>query len=262
MAVAASLTAGFCEVLYRGFFCGLMTWVPAQPPWNLAVIFGGRISTRTRGVIKHEAPVFGVAYLLTGSLWVPILLHATVDVTSLLTTSIALEDGKGSLRRPRRTSKTYEGQGGQMRPRVIVHNEISVDGRMDFYAGDMGLYYEIAGRLGADASLAGSETIIKGMAQFGDDISEEPEQASPPAADRPLFAVVDSRGRIDQWPLIQKQPYWGRIVVLCSEATPRAYLDGLRGLGIDYIVHGPDRVDLAPSLEEAREPLRREGAAS
>ena len=82
-----------------------------------------------------------------------------------------------------------------MRPRVIVHNEISVDGRMDFYAGDIGLYYEVAGRLGADASLAGSETIIKGMAQFGGDISDEPEENSPPAADRPLFAVVDSRGQ-------------------------------------------------------------------
>ena len=38
--------------------------------------------------------------------------------------------------------------------------------------------------------------------------------------------------------------------MLCSEATPRPYLDGLRGLGIDYIVHGSDRVDLAPALEE------------
>jgi len=137
-----------------------------------------------------------------------------------------------------------------MRPRVIVHNEISADGRMDFYAGDIALYYEVAGRLSADASLAGSETIIKGMAQFGGDITDEPAEDSPPAADRPLFAVVDSRGRIDQWPLIRKQPYWGRIVVLCSEATPRPYLDGLRALGIDYIVRGSDRVDLLPSLEE------------
>lgn len=35
--------------------------------------------------------VLGVAYLLTGTLWVPIVLHAVVDVTSGLTGSVALE---------------------------------------------------------------------------------------------------------------------------------------------------------------------------
>jgi hypothetical protein len=35
--------------------------------------------------------ILGAAYLLTGSLWVGIVLHATIDITSLLTASIALE---------------------------------------------------------------------------------------------------------------------------------------------------------------------------
>ena len=102
MAVAASLTAGFCEeVLYRGFFLWyLMTWLPASAAVGIsAVVFGvAHIYQGLGGVIKAvvAGAVFGVAYLLTGSLWVPILLHATVDVTSLLTTSIALEDGKGA----------------------------------------------------------------------------------------------------------------------------------------------------------------------
>ena len=37
--------------------------------------------------------VLGVAYLLTGTLWVPIALHAIVDVTSGLTGSAAFEQG-------------------------------------------------------------------------------------------------------------------------------------------------------------------------
>ena len=102
IAVAASLTAGFCEeVLYRGFFLWyLMTWIPTSVAVGIsAVIFGvAHLYQGLGGVIKAvvAGAVFGAAYLLTGSLWVPILLHATVDVTSLLTTSIALEDGKGS----------------------------------------------------------------------------------------------------------------------------------------------------------------------
>jgi len=133
-----------------------------------------------------------------------------------------------------------------MRPRVIVHNEISVDGRMDVYAGDMGLYYEIAGRLGADASLVGSETIVAGMEQFADDL----ESDSVPDPTGPLLAVVDGRGRIDRWAVLKRQPYWSRIVVLCSEATPRAYTDMLSSLGIERVTNGTDRVDLAASLDE------------
>ena len=45
-----------------------------------------------------------------------------------------------------------------MLPRVIIHNGISVDGRMDWFTGDLGLYYGLAALLNADAMLSGSET--------------------------------------------------------------------------------------------------------
>ncbi|OGT24975.1 MAG: hypothetical protein A2Z17_00650 [Gammaproteobacteria bacterium RBG_16_66_13] len=43
---------------------------------------------------------------------------------------------------------------------MILHNAISLDGRLDGFNLDVGLYYEIAGRLGADAILSGSNTIL------------------------------------------------------------------------------------------------------
>jgi 2,5-diamino-6-(ribosylamino)-4(3H)-pyrimidinone 5'-phosphate reductase len=137
-----------------------------------------------------------------------------------------------------------------VRPRVVVHNEISVDGRMDLYAGDMGLYYEIAARLGADASLVGSQTLITGMSQFGEDLVDESSESRPAKTEGPLLAVVDSRGRVKQWPLLKCQPFWGRIVVLCSSVTPQSYTNTLERLGIEYLVHGGDHVDLAAALEE------------
>ena len=100
MAVALSLTAGFCEeVLYRGFFMWyLMAWFPGLAAVAIsAVVFGvAHLYQGWGGVLKTTAVgvIFGVAYLLTGSLWVPIILHVMLDVSSLLTGSVALEHGK------------------------------------------------------------------------------------------------------------------------------------------------------------------------
>ena len=48
------------------------------------------------------------------------------------------------------------------KPKVIIFNGLSLDGRMDFGSGaiDMGLYYELASRWNADAMLSGSETML------------------------------------------------------------------------------------------------------
>ncbi len=96
--VALSLTAGVCEeVIYRGFLMWYaMTWLPgAAAVLVSAVVFGlahlylGWGMGVLRGTIMGV--ILGAAYLLTGTLWVPIALHAAVDVTSGLTGSVAHE---------------------------------------------------------------------------------------------------------------------------------------------------------------------------
>ena len=47
-----------------------------------------------------------------------------------------------------------------MLPRVILHNGVSVDGRMDWFNGDIGLYYELTARWPIDAILSGSGTML------------------------------------------------------------------------------------------------------
>lgn len=94
---ALSLTAGFCEeVLFRGFLIWyLRTWLPLPVAVaGSAVLFGiAHLYQGWGGVLKTAAAgaVLGAAYALTGSLWVPIALHATVDVTSGLAGSLAFE---------------------------------------------------------------------------------------------------------------------------------------------------------------------------
>ena len=95
LAIAVSLTAGVCEeVLYRGFFLWyLMSWLPGWIAVAIsAVVFGiAHLYLGWGGVLKATIAgiIFGAAYLLTGSLWVPIALHAVVDISSFLTGSIA-----------------------------------------------------------------------------------------------------------------------------------------------------------------------------
>jgi 2,5-diamino-6-(ribosylamino)-4(3H)-pyrimidinone 5'-phosphate reductase len=136
---------------------------------------------------------------------------------------------------------------------VILHNAVSLDGRLDGFAADVGPYYEIAGRLGAQAILSGSNTILTGFAASPED---EPAAEAPPPSegnDRPLLVVVDSRGRIDIWEHIRRQPYWRGVIALGSRATPSAALVRQRSAGIQSIVAGIRRVDLAEALSRIAE---------
>jgi 2,5-diamino-6-(ribosylamino)-4(3H)-pyrimidinone 5'-phosphate reductase len=138
-----------------------------------------------------------------------------------------------------------------MLPYVILHMGVSVDGRMDWGGGSDNPYYELVEQFGADTDISGSDTIIK--AQFPDD----PEKAlgqiyadwiKKPS--RPLHAIVDSRGRIKNWEIIKKQPWWKGYISLCSEGTPKSHLKYLKELDINYVIAGKQNVDLRVSLEK------------
>lgn len=49
------------------------------------------------------------------------------------------------------------------RPQVIIHNLISLDGRLDSFPADAGLYYEMAARLPHQAVLTGSGTMLAAL---------------------------------------------------------------------------------------------------
>lgn len=146
-----------------------------------------------------------------------------------------------------------------MLPRVILHNGVSLDGRVDGYQGGIGQFYQVASAFQADAMLSGSDTLLVayGSAPPPDEQAEpaQTELTSAPEADqdgediRALLVVPDSRGRIHNWPQIRREPWWRDVVVLCSQATPQDYVDGLRQMGVDTIIAGYDHVDLAAALE-------------
>jgi 2,5-diamino-6-(ribosylamino)-4(3H)-pyrimidinone 5'-phosphate reductase len=123
---------------------------------------------------------------------------------------------------------------------------------MDWFTPDIGLYYEIASRFDEDAMLSGSNTILamptEEEPEEGDEIAEPPETGADGA--RRLLVVVDSRGRVRNWPFLQKQPYWRDVVALCSGTTPQSHLEYLDREHVAYIVTGEEHVDLRAALEE------------
>lgn len=141
-------------------------------------------------------------------------------------------------------------------PRVILHTAVSADGRIDGPAPDVGLYYGLAARFGEDATLGGSETLLRAPGQGSDaDVAAlNPASGAVPAAEgrageRPLLVLVDSRGRVRNLAWWRSQPYWRDVVVLASRTTPRGYLEYVKRLGIEALVHGEDRADLRAGLE-------------
>jgi 2,5-diamino-6-(ribosylamino)-4(3H)-pyrimidinone 5'-phosphate reductase len=136
-----------------------------------------------------------------------------------------------------------------MFPRVILHNGVSVDGRLDWFTGDIGLYYELVATFEADATLCGSNTILAAAPTATEDTDHSNEKSAPPEH---WLAIVDSRGRISNLAWLRRQPYWRDIIMLCSADTPATYVDDLRRQKIEFIVAGQNRVDLRQALAELK----------
>jgi membrane protease YdiL (CAAX protease family) len=97
------LTAGVCEEwLYRGFFLAVVAAVAGGPPsWVLVAVAGvafglahayqGRAGIVLTGALGG---VMAVLYLGTGSLLLPVLLHAAIDLRFLLVPTRALPAGR------------------------------------------------------------------------------------------------------------------------------------------------------------------------
>lgn len=146
-----------------------------------------------------------------------------------------------------------------MLPRVTIHNEISVDGRITGSSTDLHRYYLVGHRWHPDAILMGCDTVIAAF-QASEAVDEmQPERLVPPEDlddsprdSLPLLAVPDSRGRIRSWPTLLKEP-WRQVVALCTEKTPASYLERLDELQVEYVIAGEDRVDLREALKALHE---------
>jgi 2,5-diamino-6-(ribosylamino)-4(3H)-pyrimidinone 5'-phosphate reductase len=133
-----------------------------------------------------------------------------------------------------------------MRPKVILHNAVSADGRTTGLAPNFGLFYQLARHWDEDLTLAGSDTILAALRQA----PEPPSQAPLDPSRRGRLAVIDSRGRIKDWRRVKMWPFWSAFVSICAGSTPREHRDYLRYQDVEDLTAGEERVDLSLALQE------------
>jgi 2,5-diamino-6-(ribosylamino)-4(3H)-pyrimidinone 5'-phosphate reductase len=136
-----------------------------------------------------------------------------------------------------------------MRPKVIMHTQISLDGCVKGFE-DTGIYYAVANCFNADMVLFGSETVYQAAEQYPPETEKSfAKPISAPDDKRSDWVIPDSRGRLRNLHVFRDTPYCKDIVLLVSESTPKSYLEYLAERNYDYILAGKDHVDYAAAFE-------------
>ncbi|MGD9874407.1 MAG: dihydrofolate reductase family protein [Kiritimatiellia bacterium] len=139
------------------------------------------------------------------------------------------------------------------KPKVILHNSISLDGSLLGFDVDMEKHYQIAGGYQADIHLIGSNTVEAGIKMFCPQIPEEeksdfikPERSK----DLPLWVIPDTRGKLQGLHHVYRRFEMCRdIVILVSRKTPQKYLSYLKERNYDYHMAGEDHIDCRKALD-------------
>lgn len=124
---------------------------------------------------------------------------------------------------------------------MVVHQAVSLDGRIEGFKADIGLFYLLAQHWSADIHLVGSDTVL---AAPEDEQSEGGESQA-----TNTLAIVDSQGRVKSWASLQKAPFWGNYLSLCCENTAKEHLEYLKSLGVECWQSPGNKVDLPVAIQ-------------
>jgi len=141
-----------------------------------------------------------------------------------------------------------------LRPWVIIHCILSVDGRLTTARGlqtrweeiapeAVTEYYRLSRYLGAQAILISANTL-----SVAEQALKELRDESRPEKPAPILIVPDPQGRVN-WTLLRRMPWLGQVIVLCAQMTPASFLTYLSEEGLSYIVAGEHNVNMTQALE-------------
>jgi 2,5-diamino-6-(ribosylamino)-4(3H)-pyrimidinone 5'-phosphate reductase len=126
-----------------------------------------------------------------------------------------------------------------MRPHVVAHLAVSIDGATTGFEADQARFYALATLWQEDVTLVGADTILAQESAVR--VAERPG----PRASGPLLAVVDSRRRVHSLEVLRELGYWSDVIALYADQTPARP----PGSKVQELVTGYDRVDLVETLE-------------
>ncbi len=141
-------------------------------------------------------------------------------------------------------------------PRIIMHNQISLDGAVSGFQINPGTYYSILNSFGAQMYLVGSNTLLSGLKSMGNRFSPEEaedfQKAAPlPDDKRPLWIVPDSEGKLQGFlHVYRRYEHCRDIVILVAVDTPPDYLKYLEERNYTYLIAGEKKVDFRSAFEQ------------
>ena len=117
----------------------------------------------------------------------------------------------------------------------------------------MELHYRIAGDFKPDAHLIGSNTILQGLDQFGDEteIEDYDDFIKPERSEEiPLWGIIDTQGKLEgKLHHIRKSEFCRDLVVFVSKITPPSYRTYLKERDYSSFRVGKNKADLLSVLE-------------
>ena len=139
------------------------------------------------------------------------------------------------------------------KPRVIMHNSVSLDGSATNFEVNMGLHYQLAGEYKQDIHFVGSNTIKTGMEQYLEEIPPEDEsdfKKPEKNTDQAYWVIPDTRGILrGLLHTCRRDQFCPDVIILVSDTTPEDYIQYLEERHYDYIVCGDDHVDYEKAFE-------------
>jgi len=139
------------------------------------------------------------------------------------------------------------------KPRVIMHNSVSLDGSATNFEVDMGLHYQISGEYNEDFHFVGSNTIKTSRDLFLEEIPPECESdfiKPEPNTGLTYWVIPDTRGILKGLlHTCRRDQFCQDVIVLVSEKTPEDYIRYLEERHYEYIYCGDDHVDYEKAFD-------------
>jgi 2,5-diamino-6-(ribosylamino)-4(3H)-pyrimidinone 5'-phosphate reductase len=136
-----------------------------------------------------------------------------------------------------------------MRPRVILHHSVAIDGAITGFETDPASHYAALGALEVDGFLVDAAVAVDGAEVPPETDADRAPRAVDPADARAIWFVVDGRGTLEGKLHVVRRYQVKDVVVLGCASTPASYREWLAARHYRFHQAGTDEVDLAAALE-------------
>jgi 2,5-diamino-6-(ribosylamino)-4(3H)-pyrimidinone 5'-phosphate reductase len=143
--------------------------------------------------------------------------------------------------------------------KMIMHNQVSLNGAISGFQIDAGAYYKIVNDFKPEMYLVGSNTALSGIKLFSKGMAKEGEKDFRKPADvsgdqRPYWVIPDSEGKLEKLlHIFRNYEHCRDVIILATVETPASYLAYLKERNYTTIIAGEIKVDFQKAFKKLQE---------